>query len=332
MGRIVEIRDTVIVYDGISIRELLLDHPGCIYSTMYVSGRNGHVTDLSSHVERLSKSAVSFSGEEGLCGDNVTFEDVQIRTRIEEAVQRGKGSFGEVAGLMVVVVILQQPLGEGCDSGDWIKIFMSPYDVSNAVRQGGTAYIVGPPRKNPTVKDTTWVADRRYLEKMAPPDAMDVLLCTKDGNVLEGLITNLFVVVEKASGDMVVQTAPVEAGVLPGTMRKRVIQACEFAGISVEYSICPNVSERHLWREAFLTNRYDISIYYNACGLLSNVSWEEMSGNLTYFFSWKTQLEENTDAGRNRLSDQQCMGACAMAPYLFIASARACIQDYIHSA
>ncbi|KAI8108975.1 hypothetical protein M9435_005392 [Picochlorum sp. BPE23] len=215
------------------------------------------VTDLSSHVDRLSQVAVSSSEEDTLSRiDDDTQRNIvrsKIRLRIQEAIPRGKDCFGEVAGLMVVVVILQQP-HDGEDSDDWMKIYMSAYDVSHAVRHGGTAYILGPPRKNPMMKDTTWVADRRYLEEMAPTDAIDVLLCTEEGNVLEGLITNLFIVVEKESGDMVVQTAPVEAGVLPGTMRARVIEACKHAGIPIEYSVCPNVSERHLWREAFLTN------------------------------------------------------------------------------
>jgi branched-subunit amino acid aminotransferase/4-amino-4-deoxychorismate lyase len=268
MGRIVEIGDTIIIYDESSIKNLLLNHPGCIYTTMYVCGEKLRVTDLSSHVDRLSQVAVSSSEEDTLSRiDDGTQRDIvrsKIRLRIQEAIPRGKDCFGEVAGLMVVVVILQQP-HDGEDSEDWMKIYMSAYDASHAVRHGGTAYILGPPRKNPMMKDTTWVADRRYLEEMAPTDAIDVLLCTEEGNVLEGLITNLFIVVEKESGDMVVQTAPVEAGVLPGTMRARVIEACKHAGIPIEYSVCPNVSERHLWREAFLTNRYDISIYYNMC-------------------------------------------------------------------
>lgn len=268
MGRIVEIGDTVIVHDETSIKNLLLDHPGCTYSTMYVCGQTLRVTDLPSHVDRLSQLVFSSSEEDTLSRtvDDHQKEVVQskIRLRIEEAIPRGKDCFGEVAGLMMVVVILQQSY-EGMDNPNWMKIYISPYDSLHAVRHGGTAYILGPPRKNPMMKNTTWVAERRYLEEMAPSDAIDILLCTKDGNLLEGLITNLFIVVEKESGDMVVQTAPVEAGVLPGTMRARVIEACKHAGISVEDNICPNVSERHLWREAFLTNRYDISIYYNVC-------------------------------------------------------------------
>lgn len=116
------------------------------------------------------------------------------------------------------------------------------------------AYILGPPRKNPAVKDTMWIQDREYLEHLAPADASEVLLCTSDGLLLEGLVTNIFIVVEGCDHDeRVVQTAPVSSGVLWGTMRKQVLDACSHLSIPVEFK-APSMDLHHTWKEAFVTN------------------------------------------------------------------------------
>jgi hypothetical protein len=148
------------------------------------------------------------------------------------------------------------------------------------------ACIVGPPRARPGIKDIAWIRDRKDLEERGKraTEALgygipsDVLLCTEGGDLLEGLITNLFVVVEvevevedaegvrgshvnsndndnddgSQTGQYKLQTAP-EGTVLPGIARRKVIEACRELGIPVDLT-CPSLSERHLWREAFLTN------------------------------------------------------------------------------
>lgn len=115
------------------------------------------------------------------------------------------------------------------------------------------AYILGPPRMNPNVKDVMWMRDREYLERLAPREATEVLLCSKRGDLLEGLVTNIFVIVDVGGGECVVQTAPVESGVLWGTMREKVIGACKYLHIPLEFT-CPSMSSHHTWKEAFLTN------------------------------------------------------------------------------
>lgn len=44
------------------------------------------------------------------------------------------------------------------------------------------------------LQDSAWVAQRRRLEEAKPEGAAEVLLSTQDGLLLEGLITNLFIV------------------------------------------------------------------------------------------------------------------------------------------
>jgi hypothetical protein len=60
----------------------------------------------------------------------------------------------------------------------------------------GRAVILAPPRSVGEGKDSRWVLDRRRWEVMKPTDAVEVLLCTKEGKLLEGLVTNLYVVTQ----------------------------------------------------------------------------------------------------------------------------------------
>ena len=83
-----------------------------------------------------------------------------------------------------------------------------------------------------------------------PATAAEGILCTEDGQLLEGFISNLFVVQHSAAG-LIVRTAV--QGVLAGIKQSEVLGACEALGIAI---VCkaPLQHERHLWVEAFLTN------------------------------------------------------------------------------
>lgn len=123
------------------------------------------------------------------------------------------------------------------------------------------------------------MAERQPLERLRPPGTADVLLCSSDGRLLEGLVTNLFVVTIEggssrgaepgsssngtgnsaggSSGALppgaVVWTAGVGEGVVWGTARARVLEACRQLGLAVREE-APSAGGRATWREAFLTN------------------------------------------------------------------------------
>ena len=59
---------------------------------------------------------------------------------------------------------------------------------------GLQTYVVGPPRPLAAIKDTNWVADRKPIAAQVPAHAIEGLLQTADGGLLEGLVTNLFVI------------------------------------------------------------------------------------------------------------------------------------------
>lgn len=125
------------------------------------------------------------------------------------------------------------------------------------------------------------MAERQPLEVQRPEAACEVLLCTRDGRLLEGLVTNLFVITDgdsrplppaadpaaasggycsgsgggsdSTSGAPVVWTAGTSDGVVWGTARARVLDACRRLGFMVREE-APSMHSRHAWQEAFLTN------------------------------------------------------------------------------
>lgn len=125
-------------------------------------------------------------------------------------------------------------------------------------------------------QDSGWVAERQPLERQKPGGTADVLLCTQDGRLLEGLVTNLFVVVADEGGarsgrqhgdsqhgggmpsGITVWTASMGDGVVWGTARARVLQACRQLGVAVREE-APSMAGRAAWTEAFLTNSLRIA-------------------------------------------------------------------------
>ena len=130
------------------------------------------------------------------------------------------------------------------------------------------------------------MAERQPLEQQRPSGAAEVLLSTEDGRLLEGLVTNLFVVTESSApdaagssdGSPVVWTAGVREGVVWGTARARVLEACRQLGIAVREE-APSSSGRLAWREAFLTNslRRVQPLHTISCGagnVWGHAAWE----------------------------------------------------------
>ncbi|KAJ6799538.1 uncharacterized protein M6B38_208480 [Iris pallida] len=119
----------------------------------------------------------------------------------------------------------------------------------------------------PTAKYSDWARVRKGMEKLRPPSATELLLSNDGDSILEGSVTNFFVVARKVINDFSdqascdpaithlyeVQTAPISDGVLPGIIRQVVIEACTFMGIQLR-EVAPSWSDRDLWVEAFVTS------------------------------------------------------------------------------
>lgn len=240
---------------------------------------------------------------------------------------------------LMLVVVLSPAAEQACGLDVHARAF--PYNSTTS--SPGTAVVLGPPRSVPVAKvsstggdnnqegafvarspgnscwapeisftiwlvlplqDSGWVAERQPLEQQRPAGAAEVLLCTPDGRLLEGLVTNLFIVAARqpdaaehsaaagsssesvhqdsglggaagGGGKAAESTAPGAAataagaagsfaglevwtaspgeGVVWGTARARVLEACRRLGLRV-CERAPHMDRRASWREAFVTN------------------------------------------------------------------------------
>ncbi|GAB9469950.1 Aminotransferase, class iv [Globisporangium polare] len=127
-----------------------------------------------------------------------------------------------------------------------------------------TVLINGPPRPNPLCKHTSWIADRVPLEEHTSQISAthgpihETILSSStggggdDARLLEGLITNFFVVQDGS-----VMTAA--DGVLHGSTRELVLRACEELEIPVIFQ-APRFCERERWQAAFVTSAVRLAI------------------------------------------------------------------------
>ncbi|KVI07552.1 Aminotransferase, class IV, partial [Cynara cardunculus var. scolymus] len=103
---------------------------------------------------------------------------------------------------------------------------------------GAHLAVVGNGRKTANAKYSNWVRMRKPLEKLRPPSATELLLSNDGDRILEGCLTNFFVLCHKDSLEedngctekklvkskydhsIELQTAPISDGVLPGVIRE----------------------------------------------------------------------------------------------------------------
>ncbi|KAL1221731.1 hypothetical protein V5N11_026181 [Cardamine amara subsp. amara] len=123
--------------------------------------------------------------------------------------------------------------------------------------------LVGRGRDVAAAKYSDWVRLRKPLEKFRPPSTTELLLSNDGDHLLEGCITNFFVVCRRVKSsenllggslsEFEVQTAAITDGVLPGVIRDLVIEVCLSKGIPYRER-APSWCERELWEEAFITS------------------------------------------------------------------------------
>ncbi|CAH8360355.1 unnamed protein product [Eruca vesicaria subsp. sativa] len=143
---------------------------------------------------------------------------------------------------------------------DFLDVWLHIGGYSLSVGESAASLaLVGYGRDVANAKYSDWVRLRKPLEKFRPPLTTELLLSNDGDHLLEGCVTNFFVVCRKKSSsgeslkEFEVQTAPVSDGVLPGVIREVVIEVCLSKGIPYRER-APSWSERELWEEAFITS------------------------------------------------------------------------------
>ncbi|XP_057784525.1 uncharacterized protein LOC131001906 isoform X2 [Salvia miltiorrhiza] len=156
--------------------------------------------------------------------------------------------------------------------------------------------VVGRGRDFANAKYTDWVRLRKHLERLRPPSITELLLSNDGERILEGCVTNFFVVSLKekdgdastveqnelqSSSGIEVQTAPLSDGVLPGVIRQVITDICLKNGIPFR-EVAPSWSKRELWLEAFVTSSLRVLQHVetiqapSAWESVESSSWEEI--------------------------------------------------------
>ncbi|PKA48513.1 hypothetical protein AXF42_Ash017412 [Apostasia shenzhenica] len=146
---------------------------------------------------------------------------------------RRAGMAEEVSELAITALVG----GGGSGSGDldvYLHIgFYVPPVFGDA---GARLAVAGRGREVAQAKYSQWARIRKDLERMRPPMVTELLLSTDGDQILEGSVTNFFVVRKVVPGEtddssdlekellFEVQTAPITDGVLPGIIRQVIIE------------------------------------------------------------------------------------------------------------
>ncbi|XP_076953182.1 uncharacterized protein LOC143627183 [Bidens hawaiensis] len=183
------------------------------------------------------------------------------------------------------------------DFGMYLHVSLYDPVVFGVKKNGAHLAVVGRGRDVANAKYSDWVRIRKPLEKLRPPSATELLLSNDGDQILEGCLTNFFVLSRKENIEesaenkllknkygysLELQTAPVSDGVLPGVVREVVIEVCMKIGIPIR-EVAPSWSKRHLWQEAFITNSLRLLQHVetirvpSSWGSLSSKTWKEVT-------------------------------------------------------
>lgn len=209
-----------------------------------------------------------------------------------------------------ITTLVSGNLGKLGESGDLeqegnggvldVSIYIGSYvpPVFGVRGNGEHLAVVGRGRDAAAAKHSDWVRVRKHLERLRPPSGTELLLSNDGDQILEGSVSNFFVVRRKddneAKGESIhcfeVQTAPISDGVLPGIIRQLVIEVCLSKGIPFR-EVAPLWSEHEFWEEAFITN--SLRLLQHAETVRAPSSWESLHSDSWKDISWKEKQFED---------------------------------------
>jgi branched-chain amino acid aminotransferase len=183
MSRVVTFRACADTFERTAIEADSLDvassHiPDGVY-TVFPVFEGWRVVRLGRHLERLYCSAE-------LLGGPLTVSQAWLRATLRRAV--------ESAGLETQRVCLIVPF----EAPDTAYISIEPYTPpdESLYRQGMRAVTVGLQRSLPRAKNSQFISERRTLLKSLPPGIYEGLLCSREGEILEGTSSNFYAVLD----------------------------------------------------------------------------------------------------------------------------------------
>ena len=124
---------------------------------------------------------------------------------------------------------------------------VEPYQAPSAelIQQGARCMTSMAARQNPAAKSISWIRRRQAIEATKPAGVYEMFLLDARGNLLEGVSSNVYVVLGGA-----LYTA--DSGVLPGVSRMIVFEICE--AIVPRRQQAANMAEVERFSEVFLSS------------------------------------------------------------------------------
>ncbi|CAN0909329.1 hypothetical protein LINGRAHAP2_LOCUS25732 [Linum grandiflorum] len=334
------------------VTTLLQSHSGA-YTTTRTHGDGACILFWERHLQRLSSSARILLSEKpqllfksGLGRSSLRIEPTALGSAVESLVNDAVGQVLPIAlreGLrkdgeeLAITALVSGNDAENVNGRHSVAEMLDVYVhlggfVPPAFGGSGTAArlaVAGRGRSVAEAKYSDWVRLRKPLERLRPLLVTELLLSNDGDHLLEGFVTNFFVVcrrvshfskgnqlqilsyvVHQVSSGIVmdillqedngvgenaypfeVQTAPVADGVLPGVIRQLVIEVCLSKGIAV-HEVAPSWSKREFWQEAFVTSSLRIVQHVEKIQLPR--SWESLEQKSPEKVSWdEKQFEMN---------------------------------------
>jgi branched-chain amino acid aminotransferase len=203
--------------------------PGGVYTTFRTFEGN-KVLPLQHHLDRLEASAA-------LLGHKVKLEESIVYDAIRAAVTDYLPGDTRIR----LTVPLEYELGE-------LFISIEPLKSPSEEDYVKGIWVVSYPlhRENPEAKQTSFIKIAEQIRRELPPGVHEGLLLDDQGNILEGLSSNFFYVLDNK-----LWTAP--QGVLSGITRGLVLAAASAENLPVVFRAAP-VTEVPMFDEAFITS------------------------------------------------------------------------------
>lgn len=187
------------------------------------------VLKFDEHLSRLEDSATR-------AGISLRLDRIKLRRALRQMIQ--DSGFGRVRFRLTV----------GRSNPNDVLISMEPFRPLSAefIARGARCITApGSARSNPRAKTTDWMHDRKALQNAMQPGIYDTILLDADGNLLEGLGSNFYAVM-----DANLYTA--EEGVLHGISRQIVFAVAPDVLPIVREPV--NINDLARVSEAFITS------------------------------------------------------------------------------
>lgn len=199
--------------------------PDGLYSTFSTLQGGTRVFDLRAHLDRLYKSGPRKSTPGA--------DESQLRRAIAQLAKQ------HAPGESRIRIMLLHESGE-------VYVGIQPFTpLSAEVYEKGVRVVTAEMvRKNPTLKDTAFIAHSESLRRLIRGDVFEVLL-TKNGKIYEGMTSNFYAV----KGNRLITA---KSGILHGVTRNIVIRLAKGQGLQVRYQH-PRVNEQY-YDEALITS------------------------------------------------------------------------------